>query len=84
MLAFDGKPKFLEKYAVVGFEAVQALGEIGMLQISLRSRLATSEPHLKSFVGVQKSLGDELKCKVGDWHFNGTVESITLYLLTRP
>lgn len=73
MLAFKGRPKFLEKYTVAGFDAVQALGEIGRLRINLHPRQTTTEPHLKAYAYVQKSLGEEVSCTVDDWRFDGTV-----------
>ena len=77
MLAFEGKPKFLDKYTVAGFGAVQTLGEIGCMQISLHPRQTAGESHLKIYADVQKVLGDEITCTVGDWRFVGTVESIS-------
>lgn len=77
MLAFKGKPKFLEKYTVAGFDAVQTLGEIGRLQINLHPRQTTTEPHLKAYAYVQKSLGEEVFCTVEDWRFEGIVVSIS-------
>lgn len=76
MLEFEGKPGFLKNYAVTGFDAVQRLGQIGRLQIDLHSRQATSEPHLKAYADIQKALGEEVTCTVGDWRFSGAVESI--------
>ncbi|UCF05187.1 MAG: hypothetical protein JSV33_14915 [bacterium] len=77
MLTFEGKPKFLSKHTVTGFDAFQALGEIGWLHLNLHSRQTTSEPHLDAYASVQGALGEEVTCSVGDWRFAGTVDSIT-------
>jgi hypothetical protein len=83
MLAFEGKPKFLKKYTVTGFNAVQYIGGIGMMQISLHPRDITSEAHLKAYAEVQEALGEETTCTVGEWRFVGTVAGITYDSLSR-
>ncbi len=83
MLTFKGKPKFLEKHTVTGFDTIQTLGEIGRLQINLHSRESTSEPHLKAYAYVQKNLGEEITCTVDDWRFVGTVEGVAYDSVSR-
>jgi hypothetical protein len=76
MLSFEGKPKFLQKYAVDGFSLFQALGEIGQLQIELHPKKTSSDPHFKVYADVQASLGEEITCKIDEWRFFGTVVGI--------
>ncbi|NIO02199.1 MAG: hypothetical protein GTO42_08660 [Candidatus Latescibacteria bacterium] len=76
MLAFEGKPKFLEKYAVAGFEAVQTLGGIGIMNIELHPRQTTEDPPMRAYASVQETLGEEVICKIDDWRFVGTVAGI--------
>lgn len=76
MLTFEGKPKFLEKFRVVGYQATQAFGEIGMLSVSLRPLKFRTELELETHVELQEMLGEALECKIGEWKFAGTVESV--------
>ncbi|MCP4570764.1 MAG: hypothetical protein GY838_00270 [bacterium] len=76
MLEFEGRPKFLTDYALVGFDLTQSLGSIGELEIVLHPRAVTAAPPMKAFGSVQESLGQEVKCKLGDWRFNGRVASV--------
>ncbi len=83
MLDFEGRPKFLDKYTVSGFDAVQRLGEVGQLQIDLHPRQTTTESHLKAYAYVQEVLGEEITCKIDDWSFVGTVEGIAYHSASR-
>lgn len=76
MLDFEGKPKFLNKYALVGFDMTQMLGDVGELQIDLHPRNITGESPMKAYASVQESLGDEVTCKIEDWRFVGKVVGI--------
>jgi uncharacterized protein involved in type VI secretion and phage assembly len=76
VLAFEGKPTFLSKYAVSGFEVGQTLGEPGVVNIRLHPRQTTADPPLKAYASIQDTLGEEVICKIDKWRFIGTVTGI--------
>jgi hypothetical protein len=76
LLVFEGEPKFLRKFRVAAYQAAQAFGDIGTVFVSLRPLKFRSELELETHADLQKMLGEELTCGVGDWKFVGTVESV--------
>jgi len=76
LLTFEGDPKFLEKFRVVGYQVAQAFGDIGTLFVSLHPLKFRTELELETHADLQQLLGEELACGVGDWKFVGTVETV--------
>jgi hypothetical protein len=76
LLEFEGEPGFLERYSVTSFDAVQALGKIGVLTLDLHPRGYRSELEFDTHLGLQEMMGEEIQCGIDDWSFKGVVVKI--------